>query len=40
MPFSQRENKIIDGSKTFLAKQQSDTLNDLDQEIYLRHSEI
>lgn len=34
------EIKIVDGTTTFLAKQQLETLNDLDQETFLRHSEI
>ena len=34
------EIKIVDGTTSFLAKQQLETLNDLDQETFLRHSEI
>ena len=34
------EVKIVDGTTSYLAKQQLETLNDLDQETFLRHSEI
>jgi hypothetical protein len=34
------EVKIVDGVSSFLARYQDETLNDLDQETFLRHSEI